>query len=132
VGRTVDRVRTGAGFAAGLRRVPAAGPVERPGVRVDKQLGGVEAMAQGRRPGPVDAVAVALPGTDAGGKAVPAVTAARRQRQARELLRTAWIEQAKLYLFRMRRIKDEVGPFGRAGCARPGRVSGKEFQDGFP
>ena len=62
-----------ADVVAEARLVPVDRPLDRLGVGVEEQLGRVAAQPLGRVPGPVDPVAVALAGADAGQVGVPAV-----------------------------------------------------------
>ena len=61
------------------RIVPAELAVEQARVGVDQQLRGIAAQAMGRIPQAMDAIAIALPGLEAGDEAVPDVARALRQ-----------------------------------------------------
>ena len=124
-GRRPRRPRLSGGRrAARWRRRPAHHAVDRLGVGVDQQLVGVEAVALLGRVGPVHAVAVALPGPDAGQVAVPVVRRARRRRRSRVSLpsssnrhsstRSACSEKSE----KLVPCPSQVGP-EREGPARP-------------
>ena len=86
---------------------PVDHPLDRLGVRIDQQLGGVEAMTFGRRVGTVHPVAVALTGTDPWQVAVPVerLALAHLDRHLVALL----VEQAQLYALGVLREQREVG-----------------------
>ena len=111
---------------ARVRERPAAIPehraLDRLRVGVDQELVGVEAVALLGRPGPVDAVAVALARADAGQIPVPVV-----RRVARELdpgLDVVVVEQAQLDALGVLRRDREVGAVPVPGRAERKRLSG--------
>ncbi len=99
-------------------QVPADRPLDRLGVRVDEQLVRVEALPGPGVVGPAHAVAVALPGSDAGEVPVPVVGGAQPQRQA--LLRAVVAEQAQRHRFGVLGEQREVRP-----VSVPGRPEGE-------
>ena len=76
----------------GVRSLPAHATFDRLRVRIDQQLGGVEAVPALGRVRAVDAAAVALPGPDSRQVAVPVEGGALRQRVA--LLAIVVVEEA--------------------------------------
>src|ERR1700730_1551224 len=90
------------------RLFPVDVPGDGLGVRIQDQLGGVGAHAQGRLVGTVDPVAVELAGPDVGQVAVPAEGRLLGQIEPR-LLATA-VEEAELHPLRHLGEEGEVGP----------------------
>jgi hypothetical protein len=117
------RDRRGVVFAVGLEigvlsvprvgmdvgRAPVDGALDRLRVRVDEELGRVEALALERRVGPMDAVGVALAGPDPGEVAVPVERRPLRQRDAG--LDPDGVEEAELDPLRVLGKEREVRPF---------------------
>ena len=75
-------------------------PFDRLRVRIDQGLARIEAVTMLRRPGPVDAVAVALPGAHAGQVAVPVAVRVRWATSAL-LLDPLAVEEAQLDALRV-------------------------------
>ena len=128
-GRAVGVVaRRPVGHRAGLGRVQREGAVERGRVRVDEELGGVEAMAVARIPGAVRAQAVARARPEAGDEAVEDVAGALRQRDALDLGVARGIEEAQLDGGRVGREDGDVGAARRgvtpSGSGLPGPMAG--------
>ena len=121
-GRAVGVVsRRPVGHRAGLGRVQREAPVDRRGMGVDEELGGIEAVAVARVPGPVGAQAVARARPDAGHEAVEDVARAPGQRDARGLGVARGIEEAQLDGGRVGREDGDVGaPLERGDAERLG------------
>ena len=94
----------------GIRRVPVHRPVDRLGVRVDEQLGGIEAVAMRRVVGAVDPVAVPVARPDA--RHVDVVLEARLVIDVDPLLGAVLVKQAQLDAVAVLREHREV----RAGA----------------
>ena len=101
---------------------PADRPLDRLRVRVDQQLVRVEPVTLLRRPGPVDAVPVALARPDAGQVAVPVVS--RHARQLVAGLDVGLVEEAQLDSLRVLGGEREVRPAAVPGGTERKRVSG--------
>ena len=105
------------------QRVPALlphRPLDRLRIRVDQQLVRVEAVARSRLVGAVDAIPVALPGTDAAHVAVPVERGALGQLDPR--LAVGLVEQAELDALRVLGEEREVRAF-----AVPARTKGERL-----
>ena len=93
---------------------PAGQP---PGIGIEQQLVGVEAVAVLGLIGPVNAIAVELPGRDVVQIAVPDVLGALRQFDALEFAAALAVEQAKLDLLRIGGEQRKVGAPAVPACA---------------
>src|SRR5215212_9514363 len=91
------------------RSVPVDTARQRSCIRVDEELGPVEAMARFRLPRAIDPIAVALAGTDTGEIAMPDVGRHLAQWYA-PLVLPGVVEQAQLDLGRVLAEQREVGP----------------------
>src|SRR4029453_105700 len=101
-------------------------PAERPGIGIDQQLRGIEAVTVTGRPGPVHAVAVELPGPHVGETRVPHEAVSFGERDACRFARVIRpVEQAELDRGGMLREEREVHPLAipggteRVGAAGP-------------
>ncbi len=97
-----------------------------PGIGIEQQLVGIEAVPLVGLVRPVDAIAVVLPCGDVGEMPVPHVAGSLRQRDARELAAVRAVEQAQLDLFGVRGEQREVGPATVDGRAQRMRRAGRE------
>ena len=88
-----------AGAIGEMRIAPDQPPGEPPGIGIEQQLVGVEAVAVLGLVGAVDAIAVELPGRDVVQIAVPDVLGALGQFDAFEFAAALAVEQAQLDLF---------------------------------
>ena len=104
--------------------LPAELAGEFPGIGVDQQFGGIEAVAFVWRVGSVDPVAIARSRRQAGDKTVPDAVAVLRQRQPRGLPAAGTVEQAQLDRLGVGRIQREPGAFAIAARPEPIRVAG--------
>ena len=112
-GRAVPAVQLEVGVGPGSdavaahRVVPAHRAVDRLGVRIDQQLGRIEAVARRRLPGAMHAIAVELAGPDLGQVGVPDLVGALDEADAGRLpMGLAALEQAQLH---RRRVLAEQG-----------------------
>src|SRR3712207_7688127 len=90
------------------RRVQGLVAIDRPGVGVQQQLGGVVPQPRAGVPAAVHAVAVALAGADAGQPAVPDLVGVLPQPEA--VLGAVVVEEAQVDRVRTGRPQREVGP----------------------
>jgi hypothetical protein len=104
------------GAVGEMRVAPYQSSGEAPGVRIEQQLVGVEAVAVLGFIAPVNAVAIELSGRNVVQIAVPDVFGALRQFDAFELTAALRIEQAKLDLLRVGGEQRKVGAPSVPAC----------------
>ncbi len=104
---------------------PAQPAVQRPGVGVNQEFVGVEAVPIGRVVGAMDAIAIKLVGAPVGQIDVPDLVGIFGKLDPRFLANSGAVEQTQLDLLRMRREQREIHPLAvpggaqRIGAARP-------------
>ena len=111
-----------------VREIPGDVALDRLRVGVDQQLGRVEAVAVLGLVAAVDAVAVALPGPDAGEVAVPVEGRVLAQRDA--LLGVGLVEEAELHPLGVLGEEREVRAVAVPGRPERKRATGPDFHRG--
>src|SRR5690348_2466469 len=108
-----------AGAIAEMGIAPDKPPGKPPCIGIEQQLVGVEAMAAFGLVGPVNAIAVELPGRNVVQIAMPDILTSLRQFDPLELAAALGVEQTKFDLLRVGREQREIGTPPVPACTEP-------------